>query len=363
MSTSTFDIVGSRIHIGPDSLDALSGLLNQADMKDVKKFILVDEQTLQLCLPILMTETGGLSKAEIIEIESGEGSKNIEVCANIWRALSEMEADRSSVMLNLGGGVITDMGGFIASCYMRGIRFINIPTTLLAQVDASIGGKTGVDLDNLKNHIGVFNDPESVIISTKFLRSLGKRQLLAGFAEMLKHALICDRDYWHELIQLDFSDVEMLDGPIARSIEIKKEIVEQDQLEQSARKALNFGHTVGHAVESFSMETQNRELLHGEAVAIGMICEAFLSSEHGALSKEGLESITTIILGYYEPFPIEEIDHNRIIEIMRHDKKNKDGELNFTFLTGIGSHKVDQTAHAQEVTEALNYYRIMSSQS
>lgn len=353
----------STILTGSESLKDLNKLLAEDELAAGKKFVLVDEQTLQLCLPILLSEVPELKNAEIIEIESGEASKNIEVCTQIWSALSDMEADRHSIFLNLGGGVISDMGGYIASCFMRGIRFINVPTTLLAQVDAAIGGKTGVDLGNLKNHVGVFNHAEAVVISTKFLRSLGKRELLAGFAEMLKHALIADPDYWAALSKIDFSEVNQLELPILHSIEIKNEIVLQDPTEQGLRKSLNFGHTIGHAIESYSMEGQQNSLLHGEAVAIGMICEAFLSAELGNLSAAELEEITAVLLKLFKPYLIEELAYNRIIELMRHDKKNVNGELNFTFLDSIGSCNVNQTASPQDIKHALKFYRIHANQS
>ena len=297
-------IGNSEILTGSDSLNGLKKLLKQKEFTGARKVVLVDEQTLQLCLPVLLSEVSELTSAEIIEVESGEASKNIEVCTEIWSALSDLGADRSSVLVNLGGGVITDMGGFIASCFMRGVRFINVPTTLLAQVDAAIGGKTGVDLGNLKNHVGVFSDAEAVVVSTKFLRSLGKRELLAGFAEMLKHALISDPGYWTQLKSIDFSDVDDLGEPVMRSIE---------------RKSSNVG-------------------------------------------EQALAEITETLLSLYKRHPIDDLDYNRIIEIMRHDKKNVNGELNFTFLEAIGQAKVNCTASAQDVKHALNYYSVHSSQ-
>lgn len=357
------NIKRSAIYTGPEALQDLNNLLGQEEVfGNSDFFILVDEQTLQFCLPLLLAHVPVLKNAEIFEIESGEENKGIELCTQLWEALSEHGADRQSLLVNLGGGVITDMGGFIASCYMRGISFINVPTTLLAQVDAALGGKTGVDLGNLKNQVGVFNDPMAVCISSEFLKTLSKRQLMAGFAEMLKHGLIADRPYWDKLKQIDFSNIENLTDPVIGSISIKKEIVESDPTEQGLRKALNFGHTVGHAIESFSMESQQRDLLHGEAVAIGMICEAFLSAEHGKLSKEALEEITDVLLGYYAPYPIEEINYNRIVEIMKHDKKNVGGELNFTFLTEIGTCQVNCIASPSNVMAALIYYRVMANQ-
>ena len=357
------NIERSTIYTGRESLAQLNELFGKKEFfGETKFFILVDEQTVQFCLPHLLSNVPELAEAEIFEIESGEANKNVEICIQIWEALSQHGADRQSVLVNLGGGVITDMGGFIASCYMRGISFVNIPTTLLAQVDASLGGKTGVDLGNLKNHVGSFQDSMAVCVSSEFLRTLGMRELMAGFAEMLKHGLIADEAYWTELKMQDFSNVENLTQPVIRSIEIKKQIVESDPTEQGLRKALNFGHTVGHAMESFAMESQQRDLLHGEAIAIGMVCEAFLSAEHGKLSKAALEQITEVLLSFYKPYEIEEINYNRIVEIMKHDKKNSSGELNFTFLTEVGKCEVNQVVAPNDVMAALTYYRVMANQ-
>jgi 3-dehydroquinate synthase len=216
-----------------------------------KLFILVDENTLKYCYPQLVDCIPAFKHAEIIELESGEASKNIEVCSQIWATLSDFKADRQSIIINLGGGVIGDMGGFIASVFKRGIRFINIPTTLLSQVDASIGGKVGVDLNNFKNEIGLFCNPLAVFIDPTFLNTLDKRQLLSGFAEIIKHALIADADYLQKVKQTDSNDIENFQDLIETSIHIKNKIVQEDPFEKNNRKALNFGHTIGHAIETF----------------------------------------------------------------------------------------------------------------
>ncbi|MGZ4049535.1 MAG: 3-dehydroquinate synthase, partial [Bacteroidia bacterium] len=262
-----------------------------------KIFILVDENTLKFCYPQLVEKIEPFEHAEIIEIDSGEESKTIEVCVQIWSALSEYGADRKSLFVNLGGGVIGDMGGFIASTFKRGMDFINIPTTLLSQVDASVGGKVGVDMNHFKNEIGVFNDPSAVFINLNFLNTLDKRQILSGFAEIIKHALIADVNYWAKVRTADFANFDSFDELVKTSVYIKNTIVLEDPKEKGIRKVLNFGHTVGHAVETFFLEQDSKKhLLHGEAIAIGMICEAYLSQRICKLSVEELEEITYFIL-------------------------------------------------------------------
>ncbi|MGZ4118460.1 MAG: 3-dehydroquinate synthase, partial [Bacteroidia bacterium] len=284
-----------------------------------KIFILVDENTLKFCYPQLVEKIEPFEHAEIIEIDSGEESKTIEVCVQIWSALSEYGADRKSLFVNLGGGVIGDMGGFIASTFKRGMDFINIPTTLLSQVDASVGGKVGVDMNHFKNEIGVFNDPSAVFINLNFLNTLDKRQILSGFAEIIKHALIADVNYWAKVRTADFANFDSFDELVKTSVYIKNTIVLEDPKEKGIRKVLNFGHTVGHAVETFFLEQDSKKhLLHGEAIAIGMICEAYLSQRICKLSVEELEEITYFILSKYKAVKIDLEDAHRLIELMKH---------------------------------------------
>ncbi len=357
MAVKEIEASNYSVYIGNEALARLQRLLSSGEFKEARKFLLVDENTLKNCLPQLVAEVDGLKDAEVIEIESGEENKNIEICTQIWMVLSEMEADRTSLLINLGGGVIGDMGGFIASTYKRGIRFINIPTTLLSQVDASVGGKVGIDLNLLKNQVGVFNNPQAVFIYPPFLKTLNKDQLLSGFAEVVKHALIQDAAYWEDIQQLDISKIESFANLIQRSVEIKNNIVNQDPYESSLRKALNFGHTIGHAVESYSLEGENKALLHGEAVAVGMICEAYLSYRKKWLKEEELQAITNFLLGIFPAFVLNEMTFHRLIELMRNDKKNQGNTINFTLLKGIGHAVVDQTCNATEIIDALNYYR------
>jgi len=330
-----------------------------------KLFILVDENSLSYCYPLLAQEVEILQSAEILEIESGEESKNIEVCSQLWSALSELGADRKSLIVNLGGGVVSDMGGFIASTFKRGIQFINIPTTLLSQVDASVGGKVGVDLNNIKNEIGVFNNPDVVFINSKFLKTLPKRQLLSGFAEVLKHALIADKMYWEEIKLSNVFNEDDWDDLIEKSVKIKNKIVQKDPFEKDIRKALNFGHTIGHAIESYSLEQPNaKKLLHGECVAVGMICEAYISCQNGKLKSNELKEITDLILSYYNSINIKDFQEERLLELMKHDKKNlpagrhgEKGEIYFTMLTSIGVCEVNKTAKPDIIKESLKYYK------
>lgn len=322
-----------------------------------KLFILVDENSLKHCYPQLVEKIEKFESAELIEIESGEENKTIEICLQVWSTLSEYGADRKSLFINLGGGVIGDMGGFIASTFKRGIDFINIPTTLLAQVDASVGGKVGVDLNHLKNEIGVFNNPAAVFVNSDFLNTLDKRQVLSGFAEIIKHALIADAEYWKKVNEADLNDPASLSKLIETSIRIKNEIVLKDPKEENIRKVLNFGHTIGHAIETFSLEHDKQNpLLHGEAIAAGMICEAYLSHKICKLAKEELKQISRFILSNYKNVRIDKMDEGELLEIMKHDKKNKKGEINFSLLSKIGICEIDKTAGADLIVEALNYY-------
>ncbi|HLG03452.1 MAG TPA: 3-dehydroquinate synthase family protein, partial [Bacteroidia bacterium] len=263
------------IHIGDSALEQLAAFLKKRRFSGC--FILVDENTLQFCLPQLVGQVQMLAGAEVIELESGEKNKTVEVCSQVWSVLSELGADRQSLLINLGGGVITDMGGFIGGTYQRGISFVHVPTTLLAQADASIGGKTGVDLEGLKNQVGVFADPAGLFIYPPFLRTLPEREIRSGFAEILKHGLIADAGYWNRLKEIDPSNHQSWTPIILQSVRIKSGIAGEDPHDDGRRKILNFGHTVGHAIESLFLEEGQVSILHGEAVAAGMICEAFIS--------------------------------------------------------------------------------------
>ena len=323
-------------------------------------FILVDENSLKNCMPELIARVPKLLEAEVIELESGERNKNIEVCTQVWKALGELGADRSSLFINLGGGVITDLGGFIASTFKRGITFVNIPTTLLAQVDASVGGKTGIDLGALKNEIGVFANPAELFIYTGFLKTLPKRELSSGLAEVLKHGLVADAEYWSQCIGMDLLDVDELEEIIHKSIQLKSAIVAMDPMESGERKKLNFGHTIGHAIEGLFLEREEQTMLHGEAIAIGMICESWISMKQTGLPEEQHEEITRNICRYFPLQSLSPVDDHRIVELMRHDKKNEKGEIRMVLLKTIGACYTGKSVSPALVISSLDYYRSLA---
>lgn len=318
-------------------------------------FILVDENTNEHCLPKLLANLAVEVPIEIIEIESGEINKNSDTCLQIWNVLTELGADRKSVLINLGGGVISDLGGFVASTFKRGIDFINIPTTLLAMVDASIGGKTGINLGILKNQIGVFSNPKTLWIDCSYLTSLPSNEMRSGLAEMLKHGLIYDKNYWEKFLSLDQLNLDDLESLIYRSIEIKNEIVIQDPTERGIRKALNFGHTLGHALESHFLKNK---LLHGEAIAIGLLLESHISWQKNKLKKEEYLVIKKTIQSIFEPIPIHSNDVEAVIELLIHDKKNEFGMIQFTLLSSIGSFVLNQEVENQLIIKAFDDYKL-----
>ena len=287
-----------------------------------------------------------------ITIEEGEENKSLSTCEKVWEELINLKFDRNSLLINVGGGVICDLGGFVASTYMRGIDFINIPTTLLSQVDASVGGKLGVDFQNLKNIIGVFREPSSVIIDTIFLQTLSERELRSGFAEVIKHCLIRDRAMFDKISKTEWNDSDW-DEVVQHSINIKSEVVSNDLKESGLRKILNFGHTIGHAIETTYLDKKNK-LLHGEAIAIGMICEAFISNQHKKINKHDLEIITKYILRVYD---LPKLDFfNTIIKNTYHDKKNISQNIRSSLLVGIGSCDYDITIEPDLINDSLEYY-------
>lgn len=319
-----------------------------------KIFVLVDDNTQVHCLPILQKTFHGFDII-IIKIQAGEAHKNIQTCQFIWSSLLEHQADRKSVLLNLGGGVIGDMGGFCASTYKRGIDFIQIPTTLLSQVDASIGGKLGIDFGLVKNSIGLFQNPKGVYLFPDFFKTLPQAELYSGYAEIIKHALIVDADYWQQLLLITDLKSANLKSIIEHSLNIKKRIVEQDPFEKNVRKSLNFGHTIGHAVESLSWETQH-PLLHGEAVVLGMITECFLSSKLLNFPLTELEKISQYLLQLYPKYDLKQLDKNAILELIHQDKKNEQNQTCFTLLEQIGQFKINVVVEDALILEALDYY-------
>lgn len=331
--------------------DALSGFLKEKAYSRI--FILMDENTEVHCLPRLLAAS--LSDAVYIRIPSGEVHKHIDTCALIWRTLMDAGADRNALLLNLGGGVIGDMGGFCASTYKRGIDFVQIPTTLLSQVDASIGGKLGIDFNQVKNSIGVFANPRAVLIDTAFLQSLSPRERRSGFAEIIKHALIVDAAQWETLKQMESLETVPDETIVIASLQIKKAVVEQDPLEKGLRKALNFGHTIGHAVESVALES-TAPLLHGEAIAVGIICEAFLSFQKGYLPKADLDEISERLVHWYQPRRLDEKSFDAYFALMRNDKKNEGGAINFSLIGPPGTVHINQYFASEAIAKSLNYF-------
>lgn len=321
-------------------------------------FIIVDSNTNEFCLPKFLPFLETELTIEIIEFEAGEQNKNIETCVQIWNVLTELGADRKSLVINLGGGVVTDLGGFVASTFKRGIDFIHIPTTLLSMVDASVGGKNGVDLGNLKNQIGVINVPKMVLIDTQYLDTLPQNEMRSGLAEMLKHGLIYDKVYWEKFLDLKAVDFADFDELIYRSVEIKNEIVKQDPTEKNIRKSLNFGHTLGHAIESYFLENENKTtLLHGEAIAVGMILESYISLHKKLINTEEYTQIKSAIKSIYDDILFDKNDIEPILELLIHDKKNEYGNIQFALIEGIGKIKINQSVENELILEAFQDYK------
>lgn len=293
-----------------------------------------------------------------VVIPAGENNKKLESIAKIWEFLSKNGADRKSLLINVGGGMLTDLAGFAASTFKRGIDFLNVPTTLLSQVDASVGGKTGINFNGLKNEVGVFNEPVAVIINTDFLKTINKENFVSGFAEMIKHGLIKSQEHLEELKNFDLNEIDYnrLEKIIRHSVEVKKYFVANDLTENNIRKALNFGHTAGHAFESLAME-QKRPILHGYAVAYGMVTELFLSVQKCGFDKNTFENLSNWLFSIYGTLNIKESDFDRLHELMTHDKKNEAGRINFTLLSAIGKIEINQNCDKHLIKEALEYFR------
>ena len=319
-------------------------------------FILVDDNTDKFCLNIFK-EKSGIKKFNKIIIKSGEENKNIESCLYIWDKLNEFNADRKSLLINLGGGVLTDMGGFCASTYLRGISFINIPTTLLGMVDAAHGGKTGIDFKQLKNQIGVFKDPLEVVLDSDYLKTLSKDEFINGYAEVFKHSLLTDNQDldFNSLIKKDFyKDVDFI---ISKYSDIKNEVVKSDKFESNNRKILNLGHTIGHAVESYSfMSNSINELKHGEAIIVGLITELYISHKQLSFPLSDLENIKTQFLKHYKLISFSDNDVNQIYDLMIFDKKNEGNRINFVLLERIGKPIIDEEIDRELFIDSFKYY-------
>jgi len=344
-----------KIFFGKDSYSSLNQHIIEKDYSSI--FILVDDNTIKNCLPYFQNKIFKHKNTNTIAISSGEINKHIKTCLFIWKKLSELSCDRKSLIINLGGGVITDIGGFIASTFKRGVDYINIPTTLLSMVDASIGGKTGVDLGVLKNQIGIINNPKIVLIDDSYLITLPDNEFRSGYAEMLKHGLISDKKYWIKLSNIDKIDKKNILSDIKHSVEIKNQIVLKDPFEKSIRKILNFGHTLGHAIESYFLSNNNKTtLLHGESIAVGMILEAFISSKLSNLSYKEVCEIKDTFNSIYSKVDFTEKDIDSIIELIISDKKNSHGIINFVLLNKISSPLIDVQVKTRLIKDAFQYY-------
>lgn len=318
--------------------------------------VLTDTTTARLCLP-LIEGAECMRDARHITIGATDSNKNLDSLTQVWQGMQKAGCTRHSLMINLGGGMITDLGGFAASTFKRGVKFINIPTTLLSMVDASVGGKTGINFGGLKNEIGVFNNADSVILCTDFLGTMDDDNMCSGYAEMLKHGLISDAKMWAELISFDIHrpDLKQLSNMLADSVAVKQRIVTEDPLEHGIRKALNLGHTMGHAFESWALH--RTPVLHGYAVAWGIIGELYLAAIKTGFPTDKMHRTVAYIKEHYGKLPITCNDYDELIELMMHDKKNTAGIINFTLLGDIGDIRINQTATAEEIKEALDFYR------
>ncbi len=340
------------IVIGPEALNVLSHNLYQSAYSNI--LVLVDTNSFRHCYPLLKSH---LPPHVLHEIPPGESHKHIHSCLGIWEKLTLYHFDRRSLLINLGGGVIGDMGGFVAGTYKRGIDFVQLPTTLLSQVDASVGGKLGIDFQSYKNHIGLFANPQGVYIDPVFLKTLPENELISGFAEVIKHHLISDAEAWKELTKTTKIHDHNFAALIQHSVDVKSRIVEQDPKEKGARKALNFGHTLGHAIESLYLERGDLSiLLHGKAIAIGMVGESYISWKKNMLNKDDLNEISAYIFQYFSGVDISERDYDEIYLRMKQDKKNQTGKILCTLLKGIGAFEIDVEITQEEVLEALEYY-------
>lgn len=338
-----------------DTRNALRALI--AEAQPDRTFVLTDEITHRLCLPLLQ-EGGAEQAAREIVIGATDTHKTLDTLAYVWTNLCEGGASRKSLLVNLGGGMVTDLGGFAASTFKRGMRFVNVPTTLLAMVDAAVGGKTGINFNGLKNEIGSFSESRAVVIDTQFLRTLDRGNLLSGYAEMLKHALLENREMWATHLQFEVAapDYALLQQLVEQSVCTKQRIVEADPHERGMRKALNLGHTVGHAFESFAMERRT-PVLHGYAVAWGLLCELYMSSVHAGFPVTAMRQTVDFIRTHYGQFAFTCDDYAHLYDLMKHDKKNADGVINFTLLGNIGDIRLNQHVERQTVYDAFDFMR------
>ncbi len=343
------------VYCNEGAWEALTEIITEINPSRI--FVLSDENTHEHCIPRFENKLDIDQDFIHISIPEGEAHKNIHSCLEVWEKMSKLGADRNSLLINVGGGVVTDLGGFVACTYQRGIEFINIPTSLLAMVDASVGGKTGVDLGSLKNQIGIIRNPKVVVVDTTFLQTLPKAHFDSGVAEMLKHGLIHSEDYLRRVMNMDPQDAESLESLVWESIVIKNDVITEDPLEKGLRKTLNYGHTLGHAIESYFLENDDKEtLLHGEAIAIGMILANYISEHYfdfpSSLSKEFADYIKEV----YGSVSFTQHDISQIIKLLIFDKKNSHGKIQFVLLTDVGVPKLNCIVEDDVIYAAFSFY-------
>jgi 3-dehydroquinate synthase len=339
----------------PDDRDAFNHYLVKKKLSGCRFFILVDKNTKKHCVDKLIHSFPVLENQNIIKVPAGEENKTLDTCVHIWETLAKEYAERNSMLINLGGGVITDIGGFTASVYKRGILHCNVPTSLLGMVDAAIGAKTGIDFAGLKNILGTFRHAGITYVDPAFLQTLGDDHMRSGFAELLKIALVADKELWLQLQNLHYKDIPGNTDIIAEAVKLKEKIVDKDLLEHGLRKILNFGHTIGHAVESFSIEHDKKPLLHGDAVAIGMICETWISNKVTGLPDAVMKQIIDKIVGVSGKFKLK-IKGKEFMRMLHNDKKNAGSKIMFTLLKSIGEASFDNHFDDNLIFDSLKFY-------
>ena len=350
--------MNQRVIITENIKSELAIALSESDHD--RLFVLVDECTKEKCWNKIKVFYS-LKNAHVITIKPSDSNKTLESISHVWKELGNNGGTRHSCLVNLGGGMVTDLGGFAASTFKRGINFINIPTTLLSMVDASVGGKTGINFNGLKNEIGTFCNANFVLLCTDFLTTLDSANLLSGYAEMLKHGLISNIDMLAGLLNFDVCHIQdkeqrlQLSRMISDSVEVKKNIVEQDPKENGIRKALNLGHTFGHAFESWSLK--RTPVLHGYAVAWGLVCELYLSHVITGFPIDTMRQTVDYIRNHYGIPPVTCDDYHELIDLMRHDKKNRGESINFTLLAEVGDIRLDQHATLDIIKESIDLRR------
>ena len=346
--------ISASVFYGNPAYQHLNDLIESSNPP--KLFILTDMNTRKHCAGRFLEKLNSKMTPIVLEIPNGETSKSIEHCSKLWEQLSNHGADRHSLLINLGGGVVTDLGGFVAGIFMRGIKFVNVPTSLLGMVDAAIGGKTGIDLGSLKNQIGIMNFPEMVIIDSVFLKTLPATEISSGWAEVIKHGLICDRKYWDYCSDLDCLQITDWEDIIKTSVNIKLNVVETDAYEKNWRKVLNFGHTFGHAIESYRLECPEQALSHGASIGIGMVLAAYFSVQLTGLEKTTAHKVRNVVTQLYGIEHFDSKSRERIEQLLKYDKKKSNGQTTFVLLESVGKALVEAKVPSELYSKAFDYY-------